>query len=131
MKLVIGGYAQGRLLYVMEQYALTEQDVWDAAEEPFSAWNGQRIIYHTEALVTGWLREGKNPCEAAAALLPQWKDAILITQEVGCGLVPVTAEDRRWREAVGQLNIYLAGKADTVDRVCCGLGMRIREMAEE
>lgn len=131
MRLIIGGYAQGRLSYAMEHYGLTEQDVWDAAAKPLSTWNGQRIIYHVEALVTGWLCEGKNPCEMAAALLPQWENVILITQEVGCGLVPITAEQRAWREAVGRLNTYLARQAETVDRVCCGLGMRIQGTMEE
>lgn len=126
MHLIIGGYAQGRLRYAMETFSLTEQDVWDASAAPESSWNGQRIIYRAETLVQGRLTEGLQPQEGAAFLLPQWKDAILITQEVGCGLVPVTAEQRAWRDAVGQWNAFLAANAETVDRVLCGIGMRIK-----
>lgn len=126
MRLILGGYAQGKLAYAMERFGLTEKDVWDAAEESISAWNGQHIIYHAEELVTGWLEEGKDPCQATKDMLLQWQDVIFISQEVGCGLVPVTAQQRVWREAVGRFNTFLAGQAETVDRVCCGLGMRIK-----
>lgn len=131
MKLIIGGYAQGRLAYVMQRYSLTEEDVWDAAKDSISSWKGQRVIYHAESLVSGWLNEGKNPCKACIELLPQWKDTILITQEVGCGLVPLKAKQREWREVVGRFNTLLAENSDTVERICCGLSMRIKGTAVE
>ncbi|WP_419571008.1 bifunctional adenosylcobinamide kinase/adenosylcobinamide-phosphate guanylyltransferase, partial [Ruminococcus sp.] len=58
--------------------------------------------------------------------LEKWKNAVVISQEVGCGLVPVEPEQRRFREAVGRLNCLLAESAETVERVCCGLGMRLK-----
>lgn len=126
MILIIGGYAQGRLAYVMENYNLKMDDVFNLKEEEFSYWNGQKIIYNAESLVTKWLREEKNPCKEIEVILPELKDTIVITQEVGCGLVPVTAEQRLWREEVGRFNVYLAENSETVIRVCCGLGMKIK-----
>ena len=49
------------------------------------------------------------------------RHGIVITTEVGGGLVPVNAEDRAKREAAGRLSCLLAERADTVIRVCCGL----------
>ena len=46
---------------------------------------------------------------------------IVIATEVGGGVVPVQAEQRRAREAAGRLACLLAARADTVVRVCCGL----------
>ena len=46
-------------------------------------------------------------------------------------MVPVKAKQREWREAVGRFNTYLASNAQTVDRICCGLSMRIKGKAEE
>lgn len=46
---------------------------------------------------------------------------IVITTEVGCGVIPVDAAERRKREAAGQLACALAREADTVIRVCCGI----------
>ena len=112
MKLILGGYANGRTAYAMQNYQLTESDCFDAAAEPLARWNGQRLILHAEQLVNPWLE--------------QWQNAVLITQEVGCGLVPVTPQQRRLRETVGHFNRLLAECAETVERVCCGLGMRLK-----
>lgn len=126
MILIIGGYAQGRLAYTMKNYNLKIDDVLNLKEEEFSCWNGQKIIYNIESLVTKFLGEEKNPCKEIEIILPKLKDTIVITQEVGCGLVPVTSEQRLWREEVGRFNIYLAEVSKEVIRVCCGLGMKIK-----
>ena len=46
---------------------------------------------------------------------------IVIATEVGCGVIPIEASAREKREAAGQLACALAGRADTVIRVCCGI----------
>ena len=126
MKLILGGYANGRTAYAMQNYQLTESDCFDAAAEPLARWNGQRLILHAEQLVTPWLEQGKEPCTEILPWLERWQNAVLITQEVGCGLVPVTPQQRQVREAVGHFNRLLAECAETVERVCCGLGMQLK-----
>ena len=126
MKLILGGYANGRTAYAMQNYQLTESDCFDAAAEPLARWNGQRLILHAEQLVNLWLEQGKKPCTEILPWLERWQNAVLITQEVGCGLVPVTPQQRQRREAVGHFNRLLAECAETVERVCCGLGMQLK-----
>lgn len=126
MKLILGGYANGRTAYAMQNYQLTESDCFDAAAEPLARWNGQRLILHAEQLVNQWLEQGKEPCTEILPWLERWQNAVLITQEVGCGLVPVTPQQRQLREAVGHFNRLLAECAETVERVCCGLGMQLK-----
>ena len=84
------------------------------------------LILHAEQLVNPWLEQGKEPCTEILPWLERWQNAVLITQEVGCGLVPVTPQQRQLREAVGRFNRLLAECAETVERVCCGLGMRLK-----
>ena len=126
MKLILGGYANGRTAYAMQNYQLTESDCFDAAAEPLARWKGQRLILHAEQLVNPWLEQGKEPCTEILPWLERWQNAVLITQEVGCGLVPVTPQQRQLREAVGHFNRLLAECAETVERVCCGLGMQLK-----
>nr|WP_147107119.1 bifunctional adenosylcobinamide kinase/adenosylcobinamide-phosphate guanylyltransferase [Tateyamaria sp. syn59] len=46
---------------------------------------------------------------------------VVVTNEVGQGIVPENALARRFREAQGRLNIALAAQADTVWHVLAGL----------
>ena len=48
---------------------------------------------------------------------------ILVTDEVGSGIVPMDPEERAYREAVGRVCTFLARRAQRVDRVVCGIGM--------
>lgn len=62
-----------------------------------------------------------NP-DGVDALLPALleKQAVLCC-EVGSGVIPVSDEERRGREAAGRLAILLAQRADAVVRMVCGI----------
>lgn len=45
----------------------------------------------------------------------------VVCDEVGCGVVPIDAFERLWREEVGRLCCDLAMEAQVVLRVVCGL----------
>lgn len=49
------------------------------------------------------------------------KYKIVIATEIGGGVVPISSEDRAWREAAGRLSCLLAARAETVIRMSCGL----------
>ena len=52
--------------------------------------------------------------------------AVLICDEVGCGVTPLDRGDREWREQVGRACCRLAAEAEAVYRVHCGVGVRIK-----
>ena len=60
------------------------------------------------------------------ALLSGPPDRVLVTDEIGCGIVPADEFERMYREETGRLCCLAAKEADEVWRVCCGLGMRIK-----
>lgn len=47
--------------------------------------------------------------------------AIVTCSEVGAGIVPLDAQERAWREAVGRMSCELASQADAVVRMVCGI----------
>ena len=52
---------------------------------------------------------------------------VIVSDEVGYGVVPIDAFDRKYREAVGRVCTELAGYSQRVTRVACGIGMVIKD----
>lgn len=108
MILVIGGACQGKTEYVRTHFG-----------KELPVING----YHER--IRQQLINGQNPMEEAKELLLKNGDCIIISDEIGCGLVPVDAFEREYREVTGRVCCYLAKKAEQVIRVTCGIGSRI------
>jgi adenosylcobinamide kinase/adenosylcobinamide-phosphate guanylyltransferase len=62
----------------------------------------------------------------ADALARQRSPVVLVTNEVGLGIVPDNALARRFRDAAGLLNQMIARVADEVEFVVAGLPMRVK-----
>lgn len=62
------------------------------------------------------------------SLLADWQGPtlVLITNEVGCGLVPMEALSRRFRDLAGMMNQRFAASADEVYWVVFGQPLRIK-----
>ena len=56
----------------------------------------------------------------------QHPNCVMISDEVGNGIVPVDAFEREYRERTGRILVELARRADEVERVICGIGQRIK-----
>jgi adenosylcobinamide kinase/adenosylcobinamide-phosphate guanylyltransferase len=53
-------------------------------------------------------------------------NVILVTNEVGCGIVPENALARRFRDAAGRLNQMAAERATEVHWMIFGIGLRVK-----
>lgn len=109
MKLVIGGYAQGKRRYVEANMAVTPEEYQ------------RRVIRFdcTRACDTEYLSQLYKRIEEVP-------DTILISDEIGNGIVPMDPGERAYREQSGRVLIELADRADEVVRVICGIGQRIK-----
>ena len=67
-----------------------------------------------------------DPLAALEAYLRRRPDAVILCDEVGCGVVPMDRTDREWRERVGRTCCYLAERAERVIRVYCGIPMVLK-----
>ena len=127
MKLVIGGYAQGKLRTVCKEYEGKQIVVWDGEimEESYEE-DAVLIWNHFHLWVRNHLEEGEELQDKVEKLLEKYSDCILISDEIGNGIVPLSAEDREYRELTGRLLCRLAERAEEVERILCGLRQRIK-----
>ena len=120
MILIIGGAYQGKLDFAKETFGLTDADVHTCAagEIDFS----KPCIYKIEEFTAhhpdpiGYFREHRD----------EWENSILILQDIFCGVVPMGAENRAWRQNTGRLAQYLSREAAQVSRIFCGLEQRLK-----
>jgi adenosylcobinamide kinase/adenosylcobinamide-phosphate guanylyltransferase len=69
---------------------------------------------------------GAETQQLLAALKNRRAPIVLVSNEVGSGIVPATSLGRRFRDAQGILNQRMAALADQVELVVAGLPLRIK-----
>ena len=84
------------------------------------------MIYHFHEYIKRRMQEGLPYKEMAGDLIRRNPDLVIVTNELGYGVVPVDAFDRQYREDVSRLCCELAAASDQVWRVCCGIGTCIK-----
>lgn len=132
MKLVIGGRAQGKLNYVLQHMTDENYQIYDGVfpdeGELFNRSNMNEILIvnYFHKWVNKELKENRNPEEELEAFLKKGVRFVIISDEIGNGIVPVDAFERDYRERTGRMLITLASQADEVVRVICGIGQKIK-----
>ena len=120
MILIIGGAYQGKLDFAREAFGITDADVHTCGggEIDFS----KKCIYKIEEFTYGH----PDPIGYFREHRAEWEDSILICQDIFCGVVPMGAENRAWRQNTGRLCQYLSREARHVSRIFCGLEQRLK-----
>lgn len=127
MNLIIGGYAQGKLDYAVQKYKIKTENIHDGKlPDAMEEKRGDMVINHLHIWIRERLLNGKDPLGEILGFLEKNPDCMLISDEVGNGIVPMEAFEREYRERVGRILVELAKRADKVERVICGLGQKIK-----
>lgn len=106
MVLVVGGMAQGKYAFAK---TLSEDVVKDLHEE-----------------IRRCMECGEDPWKMVAQIRSEHSAGVVTMAELGCGLIPMDAFDRDYRETVGRISCELAKSAEAVYRVCCSIATRIK-----
>lgn len=134
MKMIIGGAYQGKRAYAETTYQIM---AWaDGAcctqEELFSCQGVVNFHLYLRRL----LEEGKEQYvreQLVEELYAKNRELVLVTNELGYGIVPVDPFDRTWRELTGRICTELASRAEEVIRIVCGIPTLLKQksIAEE
>lgn len=140
MIFIIGGYAQGKLSFakslIKSRNCQNSNNTIDCmiTEEPLypgsdSDADGFCIFHH----INIWARKtySQNPDPEFAwnqicAMHSRFPDLIMISEEIGNGIVPMDRDERLFREWMGRLQCRIAAESDQVYRVHCGLAQKIK-----
>lgn len=125
MHLILGGRYMGKHAYADSLYgpALSPCDLASANLTLLPA--ADRVLNLQEG-VRRLLLAGTDAGEFFRAHLEDLRTCVLIGSEVGSGVVPTDPMERRWRDETGLLYQMLAHEAAIVDRVWCGLALRLK-----
>lgn len=121
MKLILGGRNQGKLAFVLKKNRLDASDVCDGAACPLDTIPQTAVVDHLHLLIGRLMQAGNDPYEWVKQVCAKTPDVIWITDEIGCGIVPMEPFDREWRETVGRICCELAQRSIQVERVFCGI----------
>lgn len=120
--LIVGGACQGKREYAQKAFGLNEREIlpWNEEREAASC------IADLHLRVRACLEKGLTQQEVLEKLLPFCQGKIVLCDDIFCGVVPLDALERQWREVTGRLLCLLAQEADTVIRMQCGLPQAIK-----
>jgi len=121
MILIIGGSFQGKRTFALKAFGLQEDQLTDGSQCSFSEALDKPVLFHLHELVRRLLEEGIAPQEYLMPQLKNKKNQIIICNEIGLGIVPVSVEDRRLREEVGRMLCIIAEMSEEVYRLYCGI----------
>ena len=136
MELLIGGRAQGKLDVALvkypEAFVFDEEIIQDKRINEFlneKDLQDQVLVWnHFHLYVKKSLALGYGPekiWEEVFSILQSFPKLIIISDEIGNGIVPMDRDERRYREETGRILCKLAKEATEVERIFCGIPQTI------
>ncbi len=113
MVLILGGVGAGKSEFVRSLGYSENEMSWDVFSD-------SPVVIELEETVRS------APDTAPSLLEDLCAKEIVVCAEVGSGVIPISAEDRRFRETTGRLCVQLAKRAESVVRVVAGIPMVIK-----
>lgn len=119
MILITGGAYSGKTEFAKRRFSLSEADILDGAECSLEQAFSCRAIKNFHLLVKRFGVDGG--VGLAGEIFARDPEIIIISNEIGSGIIPMERADRIWREETGRACCSIAGNSDIVVRMCCGI----------
>ena len=112
MIFVIGGVHQGKLDYTLKLTKFNNEDVIDCL--------------NIGSLKIDEVLTDNRPVVYKFNILKNNRKSVIISNEIGYGIVPIDKFERRYRELTGRICCQVAKESEEVHRVICGIGTVIK-----
>ena len=131
VRLIIGGVAQGKLSFAKElamdlvvpsDSCIIVDETYIEMEELYNA----TIINHFHLIVRRLLGEGISISLIIEHLFQRNPKVIIVSTEIGYGIVPIEQFERTYREQTGRVCCTIAKEAQEVYRIMCGIPTKIK-----
>lgn len=86
---------------------------------------GKPVINKLHEIIRDLYKKGADIESAVMSLIAQ-DDIIVVSDEIGCGIVPLDREEREYREITGRILCDIAKKARIVYRMQAGIATKIK-----
>ena len=126
MILIIGGAYQGKLDYAREQYPEAAVIQCSDNEPDLELPQESCIINAFHLFILAQVKTGSDSMGYLERNMDVLRNKIIICDDISCGVVPISAEARIWRESTGRCLGLLSKNADTVIRLFCGIASIIK-----
>lgn len=136
MEIYIGGNGQNKGEIVKLKHDLTPEKPQNALleddgallefEDVFRA----KLVNHFHLFVRRYLSNLSSESKRelfVKRLVQENPKIIMIGDEIGCGIVPLSKEERDYREIYGRLMCCLTREAERVTRIICGISQVIKD----
>lgn len=125
MKLYIGGCFAGH-----EQIAKEREKGIDWADGAVCSM--QRLftcggVYRFQEFIYRQVKEKKDLSGLVRHLTYENPEIVIVSDEVGYGIVPLEPTEREYREVMGRISTGLAEFADRVSRTICGIEVVLKD----
>lgn len=125
MILVTGGCFQGKTQYACETFGICREETVDGASCPLEDLYRTKLLYHFHEYIRRLMKAGQEL--SVERLAKENPGVVLVTNELGYGVVPTDRFDREYREKTGRVCCRIAREAAQVHRVVCGIGTVIKD----
>lgn len=136
MEVYAGGRSQGKLEYVLKKKGLGKDVVVDGSNlKTVCGSNGKLLIEldnkylvvdHFHELTRNYANIPEVLYGFVEKLVNERDDIIIISDQVGGGIVPLDRADMEWRELHGRIMCKLVGHTSHFERIICGIGQVIK-----
>jgi len=126
MILIFGGAYQGKFSYAMERFNISENDIYKCNIEDVNIPENKKIIYEIDKWILALIKADRDISEEIRRFINSNANAIVVCNDISCGVVPLDPVMRKWREAVGRSLAEMSRTSDEVIRLFCGIPTKIK-----